>query len=472
MDGKMLMTEYGGSHYTPTANWHDRINAACEKACQAIAPSWPLDRAIAVNPYWQRINRPLREVAARMAVLGNISVFPARSYVAQAWHTGRIQPVDLDYALKNSPAAKAALLTEDDCLKALHSPLKLPKLPLLIDVLDDDPEQHTRLSWRQAITHQVSQTCAAYFDTYQADWQPDCKQGLYAFWRDTLTHDHGIGMLMGLPDLGKQLSVLPATASDAEHWVLQRLGLPETAWADYLEAVLLTVNGWASWCAYLGWQAELKGKTDPHLRELLAIRLAWGVILLQSKDDITTRHAFAALQDQWTHAADTLRQAEQLLLVDEVWQLALEAGYQQKLAESLGKTEITAENDLPEVQAAFCIDVRSEPLRRSLEQAYSKVQTIGFAGFFGLPISYSPLGTKIERPQLPGLLAPSMEVTEQVCQAGCDEKKSRLLTRVASEARQGHLSRSAQWEAGSRLPSAAFSFVEAAGLGYLGKPLP
>jgi uncharacterized protein YbcC (UPF0753/DUF2309 family) len=446
MDGKMLMTEYEGNHYSPTADWQDRIDDACEKACQAIAPSWPLDRAIAVNPYWQRINRPLREVAARMAVLGNISVFPARNYIAQAWHTGRIQPIDLDYALKNSPATNAAFLTKDDCVKALHNPLKLPQLPLLIDVLDDDPEQHTRLSWRQAITHQVSQTCAAYFDTDQADWQPNRKQGLYAFWRDTLTHDHGIGMLMGLPDLGKQLGILPATASDAEHWVMQRIGLPETAWADYLEAVLLTVNGWASWCAYLGWQAALKGKTDPNLRELLAIRLAWGVILLQCKDDIATRRAFAALQDQWTHAADTLKQAEQLLLVDEVWQLALEAGYQQKLAESLGKTEINAEDDLPEVQAAFCIDVRSEPLRRSLEQVYSKVQTIGFAGFFGLPISYSPLGTKIERPQLPGLLAPSMEVTEQVCQACCDEKESSLLTQAASEARQSQLSRSAQWK--------------------------
>ncbi len=469
MDGKMLMSEYEYSHYIPTDDLHDRIDIACEKACKAIAPSWPLDRAIAVNPYWQRINRQLREVAARMAVLGNISVFPARSYIAQAWHTGRIQPMDIDYALNNSPEAKAALLTKDDCLKALHEPLELPQLPLLIDVLDDDAAKHTRLSWRQAITHQVSQTCAAYFDTDQADWQPDRKQGLYAFWRDTLTHDHGIGILMGLPDLGKQLGALPETASAAEHWVLQRLGLPETAWADYLEAVLLTVNGWASWCAYLGWQAELKGKTDPHLRELLAIRLAWGAILLQCKDDIATRQAFTQLQDKWTHAEDIFKQAEQALLVDEIWQLALETGYQQKLAESLAKTEITATNDLPEVQAAFCIDVRSEPLRRSLEQVHPKMQTIGFAGFFGLPVDYSPLGTKIKRPQLPGLLAPSMEVTELVCHAGCDEKESGLLTKAVGDARQNRLHRYAQWESGSRWPSAAFSFVEAAGLGYLGK---
>ena len=28
-----------------------RIDAACDQACHAIAPAWPLDRAIAVNPH-------------------------------------------------------------------------------------------------------------------------------------------------------------------------------------------------------------------------------------------------------------------------------------------------------------------------------------------------------------------------------------------------------------------------------------
>ena len=45
-------------------------------------------------------------------------------------------------------------------------------------------------------------------------------------------------------------------------------------WADYLESVLLTVNGWASWCAYLGWQAGLEGGIDLHLPFLAAGVLA------------------------------------------------------------------------------------------------------------------------------------------------------------------------------------------------------
>lgn len=439
--------------------WKDLIEAACEQACQTIAPTWPLDRSIAVNPHWQRIGRPVREVAARMAVLGDIQVFPPRPYVKQAWESGRITPSDLNQALIQVPAAHAAGLCPTACLQALDEPLALPQLPLLIDVLDDDPKRHTRLSWRQAITHQVSQTCAAYFDEHQADWQPQREAGLYAFWRDTLTHDHGIGLLMGLPRLGKALDALPATRQDAEHWVLQRLGLPESVWPDYLESVLLTVNGWASWCAYLGWQARLAGGSDAHLRDLLAIRLAWGVILLECKDDASAQPAFAAVQTQWRQAASVLQQAHDQLLIDEVWQVALEAGYQRDLAHHLMQVPATRVQQPVEVQAAFCIDVRSEPLRRALEAAWPAVQTRGFAGFFGLPVDYTPLGTEACRPQLPGLLAPAIHVTDTVAEQ----------TQAAARARQRRFAWAEPWQAASRWPSAAFSFVEAAGVAYLGK---
>lgn len=60
------------------------ISRACQQACDSIAPAWPLDQSIAVNPHWHRIQMPLRTVAARMAVLANLQVFPERSYLLQA----------------------------------------------------------------------------------------------------------------------------------------------------------------------------------------------------------------------------------------------------------------------------------------------------------------------------------------------------------------------------------------------------
>lgn len=444
---------------------HAQVAAACAQACQMMAPTWPLDRSIAVNPHWQRVGRPVLEVAARMAVLAGIQVLPTRAYISEAWQSGRISQADLSWALQQK-LPHSATLTPKQCIESLSRPQNLPRLPLLIDVLDDDPARHKRLSWRQAVTHQVSQTCAAYFDAHQADWQPQRDEGLYAFWRETLQHDHGIGLLMGLPHLKQGLSALPATREDAERWAMHRLGLPTEVWADYLEAVLLSINGWASWCAYLGWQAQLKGeaadKAPAPLRDLLAIRLAWGALLLECKDDKAARQAFEAVQNEWRQAKAVLAHAQARLLVDEVWQVALEAGYQRQLAlqltSQMKQPKATASPQSTQVQAAFCIDVRSEPLRRALEAAWPAVQTVGFAGFFGLPVAYTPLGTTARRPQLPGLLAPTLDVQD----TGPDAL-------AMAQARQNRFAWSEALQTASRWPAAAFSFVEAAGVGYLGK---
>ena len=449
------------------------IDAACAKACEAIAPAWPLDRAIAVNPHWERVGHDVRTVAARLAVLGGVQVLPPRARVQEAWQCGRIVRADLEQALARLPEARAAGLDAEAAVAALSRAPALTRLPLLVDVLDDDPQGRRRLSWRQAITHQVSQACATYFDVWQSDWQPDRAGGLYTAWRETLTHDHGIGVLMGLPNIGQAVAALPATREHAERWALRRLGLREEVCADYLEAVLLTVHGWASWCAYLAWEARLAGGTDPHLRDLLAIRLAWGAVLVECSHDGAAQCAFDDVRTSWDNAPTQLRQARDALLVDEVWQLAFEIGYQRGLTRRLRAVAPPSRGRTSEqgigAQAVFCIDVRSEPLRRALESTWPVAQTIGFAGFFGLPIAYSPLGTDLSRPQLPGLLAPTLQVAERVANSAADFSASGdALQSTAARARRHQFTRANRWEATCRWPGTAFSSVEAVGVGMFG----
>ena len=136
----------GGPVRPSAAEIDRRIEDACAQACRAIAPAWPLDRAIAVNPHWERIERPLREVAARMAVLGALRVFPPRETARDAWRSGRITAADLDEALARLPEARAAGLDAGRALAALDETPALQRLPLLIDVLDDDPQGRRRLS--------------------------------------------------------------------------------------------------------------------------------------------------------------------------------------------------------------------------------------------------------------------------------------------------------------------------------------
>ncbi len=466
LDAAPAARDAEASPAAPPRRLHARIDAACEQACASIAAAWPLDRAIAVNPHWKRIGRPLREVAARMAVLAGMRVFPAREQLREAWESGRIDPQALDAALEQLPQAREAGWNGARCVAALREPLPTRRLPLLIDLLDDEPANQARLSWRQAITHQVSQTCAAWFDHRQADWQPERERGLYDFWRDAMHHDHGIGVLMGLPGLRRGLAALPRSREEAEHWALQRLGLPESCWADYLEAVLLTMQGWASWCAYLEEQARLGGGRESHLRELLAIRLAWGAMLLECRQPRAAQRAFAAMQSAWAGCAHALREAERALLPDEVWQLAFDLGYQREL---ITRLEGAARPTPPavEVQAVFCIDVRSEALRRALESVWPAVQTFGFAGFFGVPASYTPLATAATRAQLPGLLAPTLELRERIV-APTDREPSSRLDTAARAARRRRQAMAWPADGARRWPAAAFSYVESAGFSYLG----
>ncbi len=144
-----------------------------------------------------------------------------------------------------------------------------------------------------------------------------------------------------------------------------------------------------------------------------------------------------------------------------VWQRAQEIAYQWPLLNAPAQSRPPAACATAAVQAAFCIDVRYEVFRRALESVAPNIQTLGFADFFGLPISYTPIGTEATRPQLPGLLAHSLTVTDSCGQPDEDLK-------IASQ-RRVRLHRTASWQPFQRLPGSAFTLVESLGLGYLGK---
>ncbi len=115
------------------------------------------------------------------------------------------------------------------------------------------------------------------------------------------------------------------------------------------------------------------------------------------------------------------------------WLKAFEIGYQEHLLEKLrlkigmfdgvppaqsvsdtsGTIGGAAVNNQvrPQAQAVFCIDVRSEPLRRNLE-ATGDYETFGFAGFFAVAIRHQTLGSHHETDQFPVILKSKNYVRE------------------------------------------------------------
>lgn len=44
----------------------DLLHVAARRACERIAPTWPLDRMIAVSPLWERRDQAWQEVAEQL----------------------------------------------------------------------------------------------------------------------------------------------------------------------------------------------------------------------------------------------------------------------------------------------------------------------------------------------------------------------------------------------------------------------
>ena len=434
------------------------LQAAINAACARIAPTWPLDRFIAVNPYWGQLERPIAAAAAQLAGLSGSPMLMPRSWMRSQWQVGRVGSQHLQAAI----TAAGARVTPDELIAGLDSEPLLPaRVPLATDIVDAARDLGHAMAWRDYITHHISQTCGAYFDQGQASWGPDHNGGLYPSWLRQSAHDFSPAMLMGYSGFTQRLAALPSEPTALIAAALRALRVPVEAHEAYFTALLMSINGWASWCAYQRWQARLAHRDDAQIVHLLAVRLAWEWLLHEGHPAFGVADK---LSDIWRTSDGVFWRSEMALQHDWLWQAALERSYQAPLCQGLMTAPApTADSTAPAVQAVFCIDVRSEVYRRALEAASPAVQTLGFAGFFAMFVEYRPLGTEMVRPQLPGLLAPGLCVTDE-----CDAPG---LGAVLASQRKKNLLWRQQWQAFRGGAGSTFSFVESCGLLYAGKLL-
>lgn len=223
-----------------------------------------------------------------------------------------------------------------------------------------------------AVNREVIKWCSACFDLGQAAIaMPGRGRGFYAAFADLAPLD---GRLKGLPPL-------PATPEDAISRCLDRLGVPDGE--EFIRQSLAALPGWAGY---------LKGQGA--LLDYVAVRLAITCAL-------------------WPEARLLpLPQPRRPDFVDAME--AAEARYRSALVDRLvtqARPMRAAWRNAPDAQLVFCIDTRSEPLRRALEQS-GNYETLGCAGFFGLPISVRGAEDDEAHPACPVLIEPRHEVVE------------------------------------------------------------
>ena len=447
------------------------LDAAIATACRRIAPLWPLKHFVAVNPFLGFSERSFAATCATLKRVARTDMLMPRAYYRAKIAEGFVADADLEAALAGAPATlnvpgdvaalKAAALADP----AAEPPSAV--VATVTDVLEKLAQGDRFAAGTAFMIDEISKFCAGYFDEAQAAWKNPWRDlAPYAAWRQAMRFDLNPAA-MGVKNFRANVAALPDDAKEAIAAIVAALGIPERAVADYLHRALFDIQGWAAYARYRVWDDALYKRENASLVELLAIRLAWGYALFKERTDPAFLAAWQAAMDAAAAApADELLGASRDLGVDIVLQDAFEIAYQRRLVERL-RANIAGGNapaaGRKAVQAAFCIDVRSEIFRRALETAAPSVETIGFAGFFGFPIEYVPIGNTRGGAQCPVLLAPSVIVCEQVEGASQDEETEilglRLLRRRASKA----------WTSFKLSAVSSFTYVETMGLGFAAK---
>ncbi|ASJ90893.1 YbcC family protein [Porphyrobacter sp. CACIAM 03H1] len=416
---------------------------AAEAAGRMVPPAFPLDATVAVNPFLGQTGEDLATAAARLARVAGVRVTRTGAEYAAAIAEGRIAEADLAEALAASPSPLKPADTAS--LRALAERLGEGPSPRALPTVADLAAQATGIDWPALIDKCIGLWAAGHFDRGQALWSPAPGAEAFAAWRGWAMHDL-TPEIAGLTGFCAHVACAPDTTERAILSAAETLGIADAAAPTAFHRLAMSLGGWAQHARWLLWQAELVGDTDRTLMDLLAIRLIWDEALLVQTP---------AIAEQWAatvaaHAAPVAPTAEDVALA--ILQDAADRGHQRRLAAALDGAAPAAETR-PFLQAAFCIDVRSEVFRRALESVDPSIATIGFAGFFGLPLAHHAHGSDILEARLPVLLNPAITTTS----AG-DPAKDQA-DRIAARGARA-------WGRFRQAAVSSFAFVEAAGPVY------
>lgn len=197
------------------------------------------------------------------------------------------------------------------------------------------------------------------------------------------------------------LKSLPSKPLEIISECLNELRIPEENQTLFLTLMLTTLPGWAAHIQYrTNWSDSKEEKeTSPVTQSgYLALRLVLTTLIWKDAKELLIWHqkglSNAFLSSKYSNICSE------------------EEKYQSHLITSLRQPSLASKPRSYAAQFVFCIDVRSEPFRRAIENQ-GLYETYSLAGFFGLPISVKNEVTKEQYASCPALIKPSYTISEQ-----------------------------------------------------------
>ena len=444
------------------------LSSQIDSATSKIAPLWPLSHFVAVNPFIGFADQDFAYTAeAHKRVQGSDLVMPI-TWFKEKFESG-------DVRLENLRAAVAVATPEIvESFESADQLLSAENVVALLSCSEKDPDplyqtcsfsayldSREGTQWQHVIREEVAKWVAAYDDEGQSSWKFPWKDlSLFEGWKAAARIDRN-PELNGLTGFRKFVASLPDNPHAVINQAVEMLQMPEERIESLFYRIMLTLPGWAGHLRYKDRELEIRGESGDSLIQLLAILLSYDMALYANHSESKDR----VLGWQRNLIKDPAEKGSLKLPIDLaqrlVWQSAIEHVFEEKLcADIKPKAKSETDSQRPDVQAIFCIDVRSEVYRRSLEMTNSKIQTIGFAGFFGLPIEHRIPGLGGSQSRCPVLLAPPIRTSENMLGMEVSDFDQLVLQRV--DARESKRS----WKRFKEAASSCFTFVETIGLSY------
>ncbi len=366
-------------------------------ACALVPPYWPLTHFVAVNPFVGLSDRSFAEAERLLDRVGHAQLLADAPFYLNALAESRGDSAGADHDLNALARSLDAPSPQRERLHAATdlSDLLRPSVP----------------GWHALIVDEISKWCASYYDQGQAAWgMPWRDRSLFVAWKTAAIQDLN-PELMGLHGFRQHV----ASCADDPRQVIEQglaaVGVPLAARQDYLHRLLMSVSGWSGYIQHRVRQASMNGDQSDELVQLLAVRFVFDVA-------VHAEHSTNRIwQERWAAQFATANGDAGSVATDvearHAAQRTLEHRYQHTLFAKLTPGAPTESVERPALQAVFCIDVRSEVFRRALEAQHPAIQTIGFAGFFGLPLAYRPTGADHASARCPVLLSPAITVEDR-----------------------------------------------------------
>lgn len=392
-----------------------KIVEALSFATKFIPCTWPLQSFVASNPLWDCHDMTMIDAIKFLKKFIPINGFMPISYYYECYHQEKISSDDILQAVNEQIKRwyhSHHLTSEEFKAKSLQYVRFIMKLLQMTrdqfqnEVVDDYlvfSNHFSRLHNAKEVHHiqkECLKFCCIFFDAGQASWIFPFKDlDLFPAWKKYISSGHS-----PIKTITGDLSDNPLQAITQ---LVTLLKITEEELPQYFANILLSLIGWSS---FIKWIESHPNNPfidrQASLASIVAIWLCYEVSYLHElngNSDLEIEKERERVDHSSTNEIDWF-------LCKSILQYSFELNFQKRLLHRLRISHLkNFERKTIAAQAVFCIDVRSEGIRRHLE-AVGPYATEGFAGFFAFAFQKKTLSDDQRKIQAPALINPTVTI--------------------------------------------------------------